>query len=130
MADYKQVIHERLYLKEPGTEKFRKTSAGRLKRLLADGWRETERWHAEDHITVRLERSGVSPWIGQPIRMKAADLPPRRDAGRRGGGFGGGGRGGPGAPGGRGGPGGGRGGGPGAPGAPGGGPPAGGRGGR
>ena len=50
--DYKQVIHERLYLKEPGTERFRKTSAGHLKRLLAEGWRETERWHAEDHITV------------------------------------------------------------------------------
>ena len=56
MPDYKQVIHERLYLKEPGTERFRKTSAGRLKRMLAEGWRETERWHAEDHITVRLDR--------------------------------------------------------------------------
>ena len=97
MPDYKQVIHERLYLKEPGTERFRKTSAGRLKRLLAEGWRETERWHAEDHITVRLERAGVSPWIGQPIRLKAADMPAaRRDARGRGqgGGPGGGGRGG------------------------------------
>ena len=114
MPDYKEVRHERLYLKEPGTERMRKTSAGRLKRMLTEGWRETERWHAEDHITVRLERTGVSPWIGKPVRITQADLPPRRD-GRRDGGFGG--RGG-GPPGGRGGPPGGRGG----PGAPGGGP--------
>src|SRR2546423_8032737 len=106
MSDYKQVIHERLYLKEPGTERFRKTSAGQLKRLVAEGWRETERWHAEDHVTVRLERSGVSPWIGQPIRLKASDMPAARrsDARGRGQGFGGGGgRGGP-PQGGRGGP--------------------------
>src|SRR5947199_8107614 len=113
MPDYKEVRHERLYLKEPRTERLRKTAAGRLKHMLADGWRETERWHAEDHITVRLERTGVSPWIGQPIRLKAADMPAaRRDAGRRGQGFGGGGRGGPPPGGGRGGPPPGRGGGP------------------
>jgi hypothetical protein len=120
LPDYKEVIHERLYLREPRTERLRKTSAGRLKHLTATGWRETERWHADDYITVRLERSGVSPWIGQPIRLKAADMPARRDQGRRGGGFGqgGGGRGGPGGPG-RGGPGAPGRGGPGAPGAPG-----------
>ena len=35
MPDYKQVRHERLYVKEPGTERLRKNSAGRLKHLLA-----------------------------------------------------------------------------------------------
>ena len=83
MPDYKQVRHERLYLREPRTERLRKSAAGRLRHMLADGWRETERWHAEDHITVRLERTGVSPWIGKPIRISAADLPPRRDQNRR-----------------------------------------------
>ena len=86
MPDYKEVRHERLYLKEPKTERLRKSAAGRLKHMTANGWRETERWHADDHITVRLERSGVSPWIGKPIRITAADAPPRRDANRRGGG--------------------------------------------
>jgi hypothetical protein len=104
MADYKEVRHDRLYLKEPRTERLRKSAQGRLKHLLAEGWRETERWHADDYITVRLERSGVSPWIGKPVRITQADLPPRRDGRRDGGG-----RGGP--PAGRGGPPGGRGGG-------------------
>ena len=124
MPDYKEVIHERLYLKEPRTERLRKNAAGHLKHLLDTGWRETERWHADDHITVRLERTGVSPWIGKPIRITQADLPPRRDGGRRPGGFGGPGRGGPGAPGGggRGGPGAPGGAGRGGPGAPGGAP--------
>ena len=35
MPDYKQVIHERLYLREPGTERFRKTSAALRTGLLA-----------------------------------------------------------------------------------------------
>jgi hypothetical protein len=116
MPDYKEVTHERLYLKEQGTERVRKSAAGRLKHMLAQGWRETDRWHTDRYIMVRLERSGVSPWIGQPIKISAADLPPRRE-GRRGPPFGGGGGRGGGPPrgGGRGGP-------PGA-GAPGGGPP-------
>jgi hypothetical protein len=83
MPDYKQVRHERLYLKEPGTERLRKNASGRLRRLVNEGWRETERWHADQFITVRLERTGVSPWIGKPIRITQADLPPRRDANRR-----------------------------------------------
>jgi hypothetical protein len=113
MPDYKEVTHERLYLREPGTERIRKNAAGRLKYMLAQGWRETDRWHTDRYIMVRLERSGVSPWIGKPIRITQADLPPRRDGGRRqgppfGGGRGGGapgpgGRGGPPGPGGRGG---------------------------
>ena len=44
VAEYKEVVHERLYLKVPGGEQLRKTSAGRLKHMLADGWRETQRW--------------------------------------------------------------------------------------
>ena len=125
MPDYKEVTHEKMFLKEPGTDRVRKNAAGRLKNLLNEGWRETDRWNTDRYIMVRLERSGVSPWIGKPIKISAADLPPRRE-GRRGGPpfGGGGGRGGPG--GGRGGPGqGGRGGPPGA-GGRGGGPPQGG----
>ena len=59
MADYKEVRHERLYLKEPGTERIRKNSAARLRHLLATGWRETERWYADRAITVKVERTGV-----------------------------------------------------------------------
>jgi hypothetical protein len=83
MPDYKESTHERLWLKEPGTERLRKRGAGRLKHLLAQGWRETERWHSDRYVTVRLERSGVSPWIGKPIQRRAADEPPRREGGRR-----------------------------------------------
>ena len=46
------------------------------------------------NLTVRLERTGVSPWIGKPIRRRQADEPPRRE-GRGRGGFGQGGPGGP-----------------------------------
>ena len=52
MADHHEVVHERLYLREPRTERLRKGAAGHLRHLLATGWRETERWHAEDYITV------------------------------------------------------------------------------
>jgi hypothetical protein len=114
VPDYKEVTHERLWLREPGTDKLRKRAAGRLKHLTALGWRETERWPGDRYVTVRLERTGVSPWIGKPIRRRQADEPPRRE-GRGRGGFGqGGGRGGPGAPR-QGGPGAPRQGGPGAP---------------
>jgi hypothetical protein len=41
MADYKEVTHERLYVRVPGTDKLRKTAANRLKHLVAAGWRET-----------------------------------------------------------------------------------------
>ena len=43
MPDYKEVLHERLYVRVPGTDKLRKTAAARLKHLLANGWRETDR---------------------------------------------------------------------------------------
>lgn len=96
MAEYHEVRHERLYVKEPRTERLRKGSAGRLRYLLATGWRETERWHADDYITVRVERSGVAP---RALRMPKVVPPPPRE--RRG--PGGRGPGGPWAPGGRGG---------------------------
>ena len=61
MSDYKEVVHERLYVRVPGGDKLRKTAAGKLKYMLAAGWRETQRWQHPDHITVRLERSGHAP---------------------------------------------------------------------
>lgn len=61
MAEYKEVIHERLYVKVPGTDKLRKTAAARLKHLLANGWRELERTQAADFVQVRFERTGHAP---------------------------------------------------------------------
>jgi len=117
VAEYKEVVHERLYVKVPGGDKIRKTSAGRLKYMLAAGWRETDRWQHPEYITVKLERSGHAPTM--KILPKPPPPPQRMNRGGRGG-FGG--RGG--GYGGRGGPGGPRGGGPGGPGGPGrGGPP-------
>lgn len=90
MAQYNEVRHDRLYLKEPRTERLRKGATGQLKHMLATGWRETERWYTDRYITVRMERSGVDPAIG-----KLPNIPPppprisRRDSNR----FGGGGRG-------------------------------------
>jgi hypothetical protein len=112
VADYKEVLHERLYVKVPGGDKLRKTAAGRLKYMIAAGWKETQRWQHPEYITVRLERSGHAP------TMKILPKPPpppqrmnrvgRGGVGGRGGGFGGRGggfRGGPGGPPGAGGPG-------------------------
>jgi hypothetical protein len=61
MSDYKQVLHERLYVRVPGTDKLRKTAAGRVKYLLANGWREIERAPTPDYIQVRFERTGHAP---------------------------------------------------------------------
>jgi len=88
MADYKQVLHERLYVRIPGTDKLRKTAAARLKHLLANGWRETERAQNPDHIMVRFERTGHAP-LKARLPKKAPEIEitrrPRRDA--RGGSF-------------------------------------------
>ena len=101
MADRHEVLHERFYLKVPRTERLRKGSAGRLRYLLSTGWRETERWQAEDYITVRVERTGHTPRIELPEAKPLPARPPRQ-----GGGPGGRGQGGPGGrgqgPGGRG----------------------------
>jgi len=106
VAEYKEVVHERLYLKVPGGEQLRKTSAGRLKHMLADGWRETQRWDHPEHVTVRLERTGHAPTM--KILPKPPAPPPRapRQGGFRGGFNRGGPRGPRGGPGGPGGPGG------------------------
>jgi len=98
MPDYKEVRHERLYVKVPGGEKIRKTAQGRLKTLIAEGWRETERKQETEYIQVRLERSGHRP----PMMLIPAPVPQqgrtRRDSfGGPGRGQGGGGRG-PGGP--------------------------------
>lgn len=61
MADYKEVLHERLHVTVPGTDKLRKTAASRLKHLLANGWRETERSSHADYVAVRFERTGHAP---------------------------------------------------------------------
>lgn len=75
MANYKEVQVERLYVRVPGTDKLRKGAAGRLRHLLADGWRETERTHKADHIAVRVERTGHTPLKGR--LPKGAPAPQR-----------------------------------------------------
>jgi hypothetical protein len=89
MADYREIMHERMYVRVPGTDKFRKTAANRMKHLLANGWREVERDQRPDHIMVKFERTGHAPMKarlpkgGPEIRIERR---PRRDDGRRGGG--------------------------------------------
>ena len=91
MADYKEVLHERLYVKVPGTDTLRKTAASRRKHLLAAGWRETDRFQKPDHIEIRFERTGHAPMQARRPRY----VPEQRFERRRGGNrqFGGGGRG-------------------------------------
>ena len=82
MPDYKEVLHERLYVRVPGTDKLRKTAAARLKHLLANGWRETDRQQTPDHVMVRFERTGHAPMKARlpkfvpEVRMERR---PRRD---------------------------------------------------
>ncbi len=82
MSDYKEVLHERLYVKVPGTDKLRKTAAARLKHLLANGYREIERAQKPDHIMVRFERTGHAP-LKARIPKKGPEIKierrPRRD---------------------------------------------------
>ncbi len=96
MGDHKEVRHERLYLKVPNTETLRKSAAGRHRRMLADGWRETERWQRADFIEVRFERSGHVPLKTRlpmgPLEQARQDRRPRGDGQFRGGGGGGRGR--------------------------------------
>jgi len=82
MAEYREVRHERLYLKEPRTERLRKSAEGKLRYLLSTGWREAERWHAEDYITVRVERSGHAPRMTKlPKPPPQLPRPPRQGQG-------------------------------------------------
>jgi hypothetical protein len=85
MGEHREVMHDRLYRKARNGGALRKNAAGRLRHLLATGWRETERWEEEDHVTVRLERTGHRPKTLKPF--KPATPPPRaqRSGGYRGG---------------------------------------------
>ncbi len=89
MADYREIIHERLYVKVPGGDSLRKTAASRQKHLLANGWREVERQQTPEYFQVRFERTGHAPMKarlpkqGPEIRIERR---PRRDDNRRGGG--------------------------------------------
>jgi hypothetical protein len=88
MAEYKQVLHERLYVRVPGTDKLRKTAANRLKHLLANGWRETERSATPDHVMVRFERTGHAPMkarLPKKIAEVRIERRPRRDSNQGGG---------------------------------------------
>lgn len=78
MGEHKEVMHERLYLKEPRSERLRKSAEGRLRHLLSTGWRETERWQAADYITVRVERSGHPPRQARIPRPAPAPVGGRR----------------------------------------------------
>ena len=84
MADYKELLHERMYLREPGTDKLRKTAAARLKHLLANGWREMDRQQLPDHFMIRFERTGHAPMRAR-LPKKVAEIRierrPRRDGG-------------------------------------------------
>jgi hypothetical protein len=88
MSDYKEVLHERLFVRVPGTEKLRKTADARQKHLLANGWRETDRSVTPDYIQVRFERTGHAPMKARLPRKapEIQDRRPRRDGqGQRGG---------------------------------------------
>jgi hypothetical protein len=89
MPDYKEVLHERLYVRVPGTDKLRRTASARLKHLLAEGWREISRETHPDHVMVKFERTGHAPLKARlpkkspEVRMERR---PRRDGpGGRGG---------------------------------------------
>ncbi len=88
MGQHHEVIHERLYLKEPRTNRLRKRSAARLRHLLASGWRETDRQPSPDYIMVRLERSGVAPLMTRMPKVEQVERPPRRGPGQGGAGGG------------------------------------------
>jgi hypothetical protein len=91
MADYKEVLHERLFVRVPGTDKLRRTAANRLKHLLGNGWRETDRRQEPDHVMIRFERTGHAPMKarlpkkGPEVRIERR---PRRDSNQGGAGRG------------------------------------------
>jgi hypothetical protein len=84
MPDYREVLHERLFVTVPGTDKLRRTASSRLKHLLANGWREMERKQHPDHIMVRFERTGHAPMkarVPKAVPEVRIERRPRRDAG-------------------------------------------------
>ena len=88
MADYREVLHERMYVRVPGGDKLRKTAAARLKHLQATGWREVERKQLPDHIWIRFERTGHAPMKAR-LPKKAPEVEIQRRPRRDGRGFGG-----------------------------------------
>jgi hypothetical protein len=88
MADYREILHERLYVKVPGTDKLRKTAADRQKHLLANGWRELDWQRRTDHVMVTFERTGHAPMKARLPKQAPevhVDRRPRRDDNRGGG---------------------------------------------
>lgn len=87
MADYREILHERLYVKVPGTDTLRKTAANREKHLLANGWRELDRQQRTDHMMVTFERTGHAPMKAR-LPKQAPEVRierrPRRDDNRGG----------------------------------------------
>ena len=78
MADHREVRYERLYVRVPNGEKLRRTAAGRLKRMISEGWREIDRTQTPDYIRVRLERSGHAPLMTTlPVIPVQQGRPPR-----------------------------------------------------
>ena len=91
MSDYKEVLHERLYVRVPGTDKLRKTAAARLQHLLANGWRETERNLTADSLPIRFARTGQAP-MKPRLPKKGPEIRDQRRPRRDGQNFGGRGR--------------------------------------
>ena len=88
MADYREILHERLYVRVPGTDKLRKTAANRQKHLVANGWRELDRQQRADHVMVTFERTGHAPMKARlpkhgPGGAHRATPTPRRQPPRR-----------------------------------------------
>ena len=73
MADYREILHERLYVRVPGTDKLRKTAANRHKHLLANGWRELEREPGRRPHHGQVRAHGSCPDEGSPAQAGARD---------------------------------------------------------
>lgn len=84
MADYREIIHERFYVKVPGGDSLRKTATARQKHLLANGWREVERAQTPEYFQVKFERTGHAPMKARLPKKgpEIRDMRPRRRDGR------------------------------------------------
>ena len=81
MADYREILHERLYVKVPGTYSPQDRRQP-PKHLLANGWRELERQQRADHVMVTFERTGHAPMkarLPKPVAEVRIERRPRRD---------------------------------------------------
>jgi hypothetical protein len=74
-----QVMRERLYLREPHTDRLRKSAAARVRHLLATGWRETDRTYTPEYVAVLFQRPGQAPERIRPAPV-AAPRPARQNA--------------------------------------------------